>query len=247
MSNIFELQQELLDLFDEVEQNCGELTPELEEKLTITQDEFLEKVEKYTCVIKDLNIDMAGIKEEQARLKALYDRKEKAVNRIKTIIIDAVNRFGAIKKSGVRYLDYGLGEVSVRKSDAVEINDSLVSYVGNYLTSSTTFDKQCNQLDVRENIELSDIITDISQNTDMGVSADDLKHIDVKFEVSVPLKDLATNTKGYPVLREIAKYSDDYKLSTSVSKSALKPELKENGACAPNLAKLVQNESLIIK
>lgn len=246
MSNIFELQQELLDLFDEVEQNYGELTPELEEKLAITQDEFLEKVEKYTCVIKDLNIEMAGIKEEQARLKALYDRKEKTVNNLKKIIINAVNQFGATKKSGVKYLNYGLGEVSVRKSEAVEINTDLVSCVENYLTSSITYDKQCNQLDVKDQIAYGDIITNIAQNTDFGISPEDLGHIDVKLEVSVPLKDL-NNCSGYPVLREIAKYSDNYKLSTNVSKSTIKSELKENGACVPNLAKLVQNESLIIK
>ena len=247
MSNIFELEQELLDIFDNLEENCGELTPELEERLTIAQEEFTLKVKNYTNVIKMLNSDLTAIKEEQARLKTLYERKDKLVNKLKEIIIVAIDNFGDTKKSGVKYLDYGTGEVSIRKSDAVEVNDDLVSYVGNYLTSAITFDKQCNQLDVRENIELSDIITNISQNTNMGVSADDLKHIDVKFEVTVPMKDLAVNPKGYPVLREIAKYSDNYKLSTNVSKSGIKSELKENGVCAPNLAKLVQNKSLTIK
>lgn len=247
MSNIFEIEKDLLELYNELEENGGEVTSELEKKLTITQDEFKRKVYGYTNVIKSLQSDLSSIKEEQARLKVLYEKKEKIINKLKETIIYAIDAFGDTKKSGVKYLGYGIGEVSVRKSEAVEVNDNLVFYIGNYLNSSIAYDKQCNQLDVRENIELSDIITDVSQNTDMGVSADDLKHIDVKFEVSVPLKDLATNTKGYPVLREIAKYSDTYKLSTSVSKSAIKPELKENSACAPNLAKLVQNESLIIK
>ena len=246
MSNIFEIEKDLLELFDELEENCGELTPELEEKLAITQDQFKNKVEDYSYVIKSLDYDMKAIKEEQARLKTLYDKKERTVNKLKQIIIEAVNTFGDTKKSGVKYFDYGTGEVSIRKSEAVEINNNLVDYVRNYLSSTITWNKQCNQLDVADSIPLSTIITDVSQNTDMGVSADDLKHIDVKFEVSVPLQDISDGT-GYTVLKEIAKYSDEYKLSTNVSKSALKPELKENGACAPNLAKLVQNESLIIK
>lgn len=246
MSNIFELQQELIDIFDEIEENCGELTPELEERLTITQDEFLDKVQRYTEVIKSLEIDMRGIKEEQARLKALYDKKEKTVNKIKEIIIDAINKFGATKKSGVKYLDYGIGEVSVRKTEAVEVNDNLVDYIGNYLVSSTTYDKICNQLYVKEGLSMHDIIEDVSKNTDMSVNMNELANIDVKLEISMPLKDLSA-IAGYPVLREIAQYSDDYKLSTSVSKSAVKPELKENGACMPNLAKLKENKSLIIK
>jgi len=244
--NIFQIEQNLLSLFDEIEDNGGELTEELEQQLSITEEEFKDKIEKYTNVIKLIENDLSSIKEEQARLKQLYDRKEKTVNKLKEIIIEAVNTFGETNKSGVKFYDYGTGKVSIRKTEAVEVNDNLVDYVKNYLGCIITWNKQCNQLDVTDNIPLSNIITDISQNTDMGVSADDLKHIDVKFEVSVPLQDISNGT-GYTVLKEIAKYSDDYKLSTSVSKSAIKPELKENGSCMPNLAKLVQNKSLIIK
>lgn len=246
MSNIFELQQELLDLFDEVEQNYGELTPELEEKLAITQDEFLEKVEKYTCVIKDLNIEMAGIKEEQARLKALYDRKEKTVNNLKKIIINAVNQFGATKKSGVKYLNYGLGEVSVRKSEAVEINEDLVKAVETELINGATFNKEINQLDCSDHVDLTSFVKKYSNDNNVAVTTSELNNVDVNLSVTIPISDLSKGT-GYPALKEIIRYSDNYKLSTSVSKSALKPKLKENGACVPNLAKLVQNESLIIK
>lgn len=246
MSNIFEIEKDLLELYDELEENGGEVTPELEDKLTITQEEFTRKVRGYTNIIKSLQSDMSSIKEEQARLKTLYEKKDKTVNKLKEIIIDAIDVFGDTKKSGVKYLDYGTGEVSVRKSEAVEINDDLVSYVGTALTKLVTYNKECNMLDVNDCVPFSHIIEDISKNTDLGAGGDDLKHIDVKLEVSVPLADI-DNEKGYPVLKEIAKYSDNYKLSASVSKSALKPELKENGACAPNLAKLVQNESLIIK
>jgi len=246
MSNIFELQQELLDLFDEVEQNYGELTPELEEKLAITQDEFLEKVEKYTCVIKDLNIEMAGIKEEQARLKALYDRKEKTVNNLKKIIINAVNQFGATKKSGVKYLNYGLGEVSVRKSEAVEINDDLVKAVEMELIDAATFNKEINQLDCSDHVDLTSFVKKYSNDNNVAITTSELNNVDVNLSVTIPISDLSKGD-GYPALKEIVRYSDTYKLSTSVSKSALKPKLKENGACAPNLAKLVQNESLIIK
>lgn len=246
MSNIFEIEKDLLELFDELEENGGELTPELADKLAITQDEFKRKVYGYTNVIKSFQNDMSCIKEEQARLKALYDRKERTVNNLKKIVIEAIDLFGDTKKSGVKYLDYGTGEVSVRKSETVEVNDDLVSYVGTALTKLVTYNKECNMLDVNDCVPFSHIIEDISKNTDLGAGGDDLKHIDVKLEVSVPLADI-DNEKGYPVLKEIAKYSDTYKLSTSVSKSAIKPELKENGACAPNLAKLVQNESLVIK
>lgn len=244
--NIYQIQQDLLAIFDELEENGGELTEELEQKLAITQEEFKNKVENYTNVIKSLDADMTAIKVEQARLKALYDRKEKIANKLKEIIINAVNEFGDTKKSGVKYLDYGTGEVSIRTTQIVEVNDSLVEHVGSYINRMITFNKQCNQLNVYDRIDESEIITDIAQNTDMAAGGADLDHIDVDLKITIPLKDLA-NGEGYPVLREIAKYSDFYKLSTSVSKSAIKSELKENGSCMPNLAKLSTNKSLNIK
>ena len=38
--NIFEISKELESVFDELEENGGELTEELEEKLSISQNEF---------------------------------------------------------------------------------------------------------------------------------------------------------------------------------------------------------------
>ena len=244
--NIYQIQQDLLAIFDELEENGGELTEELEQKLAITQEEFKDKVEDYTNVIKTLDADMAAIKVEQARLKTLYDRKEKVAKKLKEIIIAAINEFGDTKKTGVKYLDYGTGEVSIRKTQVVEVNEPLVKYVGDYLGRMVTFNKECNQLCVIDHIERSEIVTDVAQNTDMAVGGDDLDHINVDLSLTIPLKDLATG-EGYPALREIVKYSDFYKLSTSVSKTAIKPELKENGSCMPNLAKLGTNESLTIK
>ncbi len=244
--NIYQIQQDLLAIFDELEENGGELTPELEDKLAITQEEFKSKVEDYTNVIKTLDGDMAAIKVEQARLKTLYDRKEKVAKKLKEIIINAINEFGDTKKTGVKYLDYGTGEVSIRKTQVVEINEPLVKYVGDYLGRMVTFNKECNQLGVIDHIERSEIVTDVAQNTDMAACGDDLDHINVDLSLTIPLKDLATG-EGYPALREIVKYSDFYKLSTSVSKTAIKSELKEKGSCMPNLAKLGTNESLTIK
>ena len=42
--NIWQIQQDLLDIFNELEDNGGELTPELEEKLAVTQEDFKNKI-----------------------------------------------------------------------------------------------------------------------------------------------------------------------------------------------------------
>ena len=44
MANIYQISQELLNIFDIIEENEGELTPELEEQLAITRESFNEKI-----------------------------------------------------------------------------------------------------------------------------------------------------------------------------------------------------------
>ena len=45
--NIFQIEQELKELFDTLEENGGELTPELEEALAISQTDFVNKIKSY--------------------------------------------------------------------------------------------------------------------------------------------------------------------------------------------------------
>lgn len=244
--NIYLIEQELLAIFDELEENGGELTPELEEKLAITQDEFKYKIENYTNVIKSLNGDIDKIDIEVNRLKALKDKKNKTIDKLKDVIIKAINQFGDTKKSGVKYIDYGTGEVSVRKSQVVELNEDLIKEIEMKLSMGATFNKEINQLDVCDHINILDLAKDYNEGNNVEVTENDLNHINVDLEVTIPLRDLA-NGYGYPALREIVKYTDLYKLSTNVSKNGIKTELKQNGSCAPNLAKLKDNESLTIK
>jgi hypothetical protein len=66
--NIWQIQQDLLAIFDELEENGGELTEELEQKLAISQEDFRSKVESYTNVIKSIKADVAAIDEERKTL-----------------------------------------------------------------------------------------------------------------------------------------------------------------------------------
>lgn len=244
--NIYQIQEELLNAYDELEENGGELTPELEEKLTITQEEFKTKIKDYTSLIKSLESDIKECKEEQERLKKYRNRKEKLHDKLEEILIKAINDFGDEKKTGVRYIDYGTGEASIHKSTAADVNEPLVEDIGKYVERVVTFNKECNQLDVYDRFDQETSIKELSKVTGYKITDSDLNCVDLSLEVNVPIKDLF-NGAGYSVLREIAKYSAQYKLSAEVSKSYVKPILQQNGSAFPNIAKLKTNESLTIK
>ena len=83
MSNIYNIQQNLLSIFEQIEENEGELTPELELALQINQANFKNKVRDYTKVIQQFETDIKAIKEEKDRLNSLQKSKENTINSLK--------------------------------------------------------------------------------------------------------------------------------------------------------------------
>lgn len=244
--NIYEIKCNLLSIFDELEENGGELTKELEEALLVNQDNLKEKIEDYSHVITLLNGDINTIKAEQKRLKDLADKKQKLIDKLKKLIAESIEQFGDTKKSGVKYLDCGTITVSLRSTESVEVNEDALKAISSGITNVMTFTKSTNQLDVINGLAITDVQHACATGDIYNITEDDLDNTNVELSVKIPVKNLIDG-KSYGALREIAKVSDDYTCKAYVSKSDIKPLLKENGACAPNIAKLSVNKSVIIK
>lgn len=255
MSNLYFIEQELLDIFDTLEENGGELTPELEERLSIAQGDFREKIENYTHVISKYNADINFIKAEQKRLKELADAKAKVVERLSKIMIEAIDKFGDEKpKSKAKFVDFGTGIVSVRNSKAVQLNEDVLNKVDVALEDMLKDLHFTNSLDVVDKLSKDDVIFLSSEHEfeDDGkdtfipiVSESDLDYMDFEVTAKIPLKKILSGEE-YPAIRELMRHND-IKHKTSASKSFLKGELEQNGSCAPHLARLVTNKSITIK
>lgn len=255
MANLYFIEQELLDIFDTLEENGGELTPELEERLSIAQEDFKDKIENYTHVISKYNADINFIKSEQKRLKELADAKAKVVERLSKIMIEAIEKFGDEKpKSKAKFVDFGTGVVSVRNSKAVQLNDNTLERVDNALEIMLKDLHLTNSLDVIDRINEDELLIlsaepeyedDGTSVPGFGISDSDLDYMDVEVSAKIPLKKILSG-EDYPAIRELMR-NNNIKHKTSASKSVLKGELEQNGSCAPNLARLVTNKSITIK
>ena len=102
-----------------------------------------------------------------------------------------------------------------------------------------------NQLDCNNYFDLSELVDFYNKSTESNITLQDVEPIDVNFDLTISMADLE-KPEIYHIISSIAKQSK-WKLSTSLSKTAVKPSLEENGSCMPNLAKLKENKSLIIK
>lgn len=253
MSNIYQIKQELISIFNEIEDNEGEITPELEDKLNITQESFKDKIKDYTNVVKMLQNDIIDIKAEKARLNDLQKSKEKTIERLKTIIIEAIQEFGDVSKSGGKFVDYGTGKVSIRNTESVEVNeDSINRFVNRYLAGLKWYELQ-GQLD--KSIISPDIILDYAnsltqQEEEEGSSISkfnwyDLDNLNTNIEVNISLADLLDSIHGFELAKALTIYGD-FKINAKADKIAIKQNAKENHNM-PVYATLVQNKSITIK
>lgn len=249
MSNIFNIKQELLAIFDELEENGGELTPELEESLNIKQEEFRDKIKSYSNVVKMLENDIIDIKAEKARLNDLQKSKEKTIERIKKIMIDAVELFGDTTKSGGKYLDFGTGKVSIRNTQVVEVEEDVTERFVNRALTCLRWYQQNNQLDTITASDVLDYCNSKSPSEEdeeiTVLSEEDITQIKADINLDIPVSELFTTERGMKLAKALAEYAV-FTCKAKVSKTDIKANAKENNTM-PVFAKLVDNQTLTIK
>ena len=115
--SLYQITADQLELFNQIDEMEGELTPELEEALKINADNFESKARGYIWMIKKLEADNITINEELNRLERIEKRNNKMIDRLKENMKFAIEIFGESQKVDTFTL-------SLRKSKSVEIIDA---------------------------------------------------------------------------------------------------------------------------
>lgn len=254
MNNIYNLTVELLDIFEELEENGGELTPELEEQLAISQKDFKDKIKSYTEAIKLLKTDCNSIDEEVKRLRELKNSKQKVIDRITKVVIEAIILFGDSNKAGVKFIDYGTGKVSIRRSKSVEVDEHKVNVITDSFKSiiaSLVFNNQLNVVDgIDENLlkltakESKEVISGEEIPIPIEFTKDDLAAFDGKISFKANFGKLL---KGdyFKALKAIVTNIGEPEIEASVSKTDIKHAIEVDNNIT--IGNIVENQSLTIK
>ena len=112
--NLYEITREALELASLLE--TEELTPELEAALVINQEQLQAKAGNYAKVIANIQSDADAIDTEIKRLKAMKESKERAIDRLK----DAVKN--AMLVSNIDKIESPLFKLALRRSESVEVD-----------------------------------------------------------------------------------------------------------------------------
>ena len=117
MNSIYNIQSEYQQLVNQLIENGGELTPELELALQINKDNFHSKSENYAYITKQFDGEIDIIDNEIKRLQQAKKTREKAIERLKANIEMAMTTFEVDK------IETPLIKISFRKSESVEVED----------------------------------------------------------------------------------------------------------------------------
>ena len=246
--SLFNIAENLRRIFATVEENEGELTPELEQELVINKENFTETIKSYSNYITVLNGEIATVKAEQDRLNKLKKSKENTVERLKNAIATAIIEFGDTSKSGAKFIDFGTGKVSIRKTASVEANEEFAENIVNCLMEEMSSEKYTNQIDVND-VSFSDI-TDryVFKSTEDSAKCEnlvDLVGVNADITARINIKNLLESKDGLALLKQFVKFGTT-SFKPNVDKKAIK-EYIETNETRPDYANIVNKNNVIFK
>lgn len=254
MSSIFNIQQDLFDIFDQIEANEGELTPELEESLSIKKEEFNSKIESYVNGVKQLTNDIGAIKEEVDRLNTLKKSKEKLIDKLKEIMNYAILNFGNVSKSGSRFIDYGTGKVTAKDTESIVVDDNVIDaftrrvdhYFHWLIYTNCQEDKSLDEvLSMCNDKNQAAYGEDDELYIDTSLTKDDLQYIGVDINGRVNMLELLSTPEGRNAFIALSKLGI-VNFKSKVSKTDVKDNLKATGEL-PSYANVSIKRSVLIK
>lgn len=117
MKSLFEIGNEYLEIYHLLEDNGGEITPEIETALAINKSNLQEKSQNYISLIKEIEGRSQTVESEIKRLQALKKHNDTFVLKLKENIANAM------KMLEIDEIRTDLNKINFRKSKSVQIED----------------------------------------------------------------------------------------------------------------------------
>lgn len=257
VNNIYNISNALQNIFYEIEENGGELTPEFEEALSISQKDFKDKVKQYANVIKLINGDCSTIDTEIKRLKAYKESKKKLKERLSKILIKAIDMFGEHTKSGGSYVDLGTEKVSVRNSTKIETYDEDINSIAEE-TVGAIYSMCYNGTEETDPVSMNSVIDGLKEHVEFDETTGEeykkpiyarpsnFDDICAKITIDVPINKLFEK-EGVDMIHGIMNRTSAISVTGYVDKANLKRELQANEVTSNNIAKITKNQSINIR
>lgn len=253
MSSLYQISEDILRIFNEVELNEGEITDDKYNALTIKQEELKTKLDAYVKAIKSWEADEKALKDEKKRFNDRQNVFKNRIERLKAAALQAVLTFGEQGKSNM-FIELPTCRLFSRASKSVEVDESRISI---FMEEFERYVRELVDADVLyagKDVDLQGILDVINTNCRATHGEDfepftlnDLIALKINVSQTASVYDLFKSGRALQLYgnepiythMEVATSKDDWKTIIDSSKIA--------GTSAPTIAKVVVNQSLQIK
>lgn len=253
MSSLYDISQDILNIFAVIEENEGEVTEEQLNALEIKQEELQEKLASYKKAIRVWNSDIDACKAEEKRLKDARTVKENRINKLKDRMLNAVLTFGYEGKPNSKgksnhYYELPDGRMFTRTSESVELDENRLNILRNLIpvicSESYKLDIVGNPLYLPQILELVNEQLHIYYEGVPDFTLTDLDNIRFEYKDCVDITDLILAYSGK--LKNKGVDVETCSVDISTDKQQLKLVLN-NPDKQLTIAKLKETQSLTIK
>lgn len=117
MGSLFKITSDMQLIVNQLIENGGELTDELQHMLQITESQLQQKATGYAQVIRAMEYDNGVVDAEIKRLQEIKRTRKNVVERLKNNLSDAMQQFE------MDVIESPISKISFRSSQSVEIVD----------------------------------------------------------------------------------------------------------------------------
>lgn len=253
MSSLYQISEDLLNIFANIEENEGEVTEEELLALEIKQEELNEKLASYKKAIRVWNADIDACKAEEKRLKDARSVKENRINKLKDRMLNAVITFGYEGKPNAKgksnhYYELPDGRMYTRTTESVELDENRLIILKNLIpvvcSESYKLDIIGNPLCLNQILELINEQLHIYYEGVPDFTITDLNNIRFDYKDYVDITDLILSYSGKLKNKGIDVLTCEVDISTD--KQQLRLILNDPDKDL-TIAKLKETQSLTIK
>ena len=253
MNSLYDISQDILNIFAVIEENEGEVTEEQLKALEIKQGELQEKLASYKKAIRVWNSDIDACKAEEKRLKDARTVKENRINKLKDKMLSAVLTFGYEGKPNAKgksnhYYELPDGRMFTRTNESVELDENRLNILRNLIpvicSESYKLDIIGNPLCLIQILELVNEQLHIYYEGVPDFTLTDLNNIRFEYKDYVDITDLILAYSGK--LKNKGVDVETCSVDISTDKQQLKLVLNDPDKQL-TIAKLKETQSLTIK
>lgn len=250
--SIFNIQMDIESIFAEIENNDGEITPELEAKLAISEEELRNKLETYTNMVRYYENNIITIENEKKRLDSLKTVRKHRVEKLRSIMTEAVTNYGIKGKSGNASIELWNAKLFTRNTESVNVNESRVQILNEKFFDYAFELYNAGILETGEDVDPIGMIDAINANciAEYGegfkpFTIDDFTNI--KFDITFTLspKELITDTQY--ILKAAIGLQNYVSNCPNINKSAIKAYIKTIDESNITIADIQSKTSVTIK